>query len=97
MADRLVDDALGSSAEARANMVEARRANVSAQINLAIFAAGSDIVIHGFVFPVGEPHSFGDSFGAPRMIGTRVRARAPGHRHLRARWARPSWPASAAS
>ncbi len=57
-------------ADARARMVEARRANVSAQINLAILAAGSDIVIHGFVFPVGTPHSFGDSFGAPRMIGT---------------------------
>ena len=51
-------------------MVEARRANVSAQINLAVLSAGSDIVIHGFVFPVGVPHSFGDSFGAPRMIGT---------------------------
>jgi peptidoglycan LD-endopeptidase LytH len=25
-------------------------------------------VIHGFVFPVGDPHSFGDSFGAPRMM-----------------------------
>ena len=57
-------------AEARTHMVEARRANVSAQINLAILSAGSDIIIHGFVFPVGKPHSFGDSFGAPRMVGT---------------------------
>ncbi|MDP1820413.1 MAG: peptidoglycan DD-metalloendopeptidase family protein [Acidimicrobiales bacterium] len=68
-ADRLVA-ARKELALARASMVEARRANVSAQINLAIFAAGSDIVIHGFVFPVGRPHSFGDSFGAPRMFGT---------------------------
>jgi murein DD-endopeptidase MepM/ murein hydrolase activator NlpD len=28
-------------------------------------------VIHGFVFPVGEPHAFGDSFGAPRMMGSK--------------------------
>jgi murein DD-endopeptidase MepM/ murein hydrolase activator NlpD len=56
--------------KAREAMVEARRANVSAQINLAVLSEGSDIVIHGFVFPVGVPHSFGNSFGAPRMIGT---------------------------
>jgi murein DD-endopeptidase MepM/ murein hydrolase activator NlpD len=57
-------------AQAREAMVEARRANVSAQINLAVLSAGSDIIIHGFVFPVGVPHSFGNSFGAPRMVGT---------------------------
>ena len=51
-------------------LVEARRASVAAQFNLAVFAAGSEIVIHGFVFPVGDPHSFGDSFGAPRMMGS---------------------------
>jgi hypothetical protein len=56
--------------DGRARLVEARRASVSAQFNLAVFAAGSEIVIHGFVFPVGEPHSFGDSFGAPRMMGS---------------------------
>jgi len=55
---------------ARAQLVEARRASVAAQFNLAVFAAGSEIVIRGFVFPVGDPHSFGDSFGAPRMMGT---------------------------
>jgi hypothetical protein len=69
VADRLVI-VRNELATARANMVEARRANVSAQINLAILSAGSDIIIHGFVFPVGKPHSFGDSFGAPRMVGT---------------------------
>ena len=55
---------------ARVELVEARRANVSAQFNLAVFAAGSEIVIRGFVFPVGDPHSFTDSFGAPRMMGS---------------------------
>ena len=56
--------------DGRARLVEARRASVSAQFNLAVFAAGSEIVIKGFVFPVGDPHTFGDSFGAPRMMGS---------------------------
>ena len=68
-AERLVDARLELEG-ARAALVEARRASVSAQFNLAVFAAGSEIVIRGFVFPVGDPHSFGDSFGAPRMMGT---------------------------
>jgi len=55
---------------ARSQLVESRRATVAAQFNLAVFAAGSEIVIHGFVFPVADPHSFGDSFGAARMTGT---------------------------
>lgn len=68
-AERLVDTRLALES-ARAALVDARRANVAAQFNLAVFAAGSDIVIHGFVFPVGDPHTFGDSFGAPRMMGS---------------------------
>lgn len=35
-----------------------------------MFRAGSVIGIAGFVFPVGDPHSFVDTFGAPRMTGT---------------------------
>jgi murein DD-endopeptidase MepM/ murein hydrolase activator NlpD len=70
IAERLVDARLDLQ-EARGGLVEARRANVAAQFNLAVFAAGSEIVIHGFVFPVGDPHSFGDSFGAPRMMGSK--------------------------
>jgi murein DD-endopeptidase MepM/ murein hydrolase activator NlpD len=68
-AERLVD-ARVELEDARMALVEARRASVAAQFNLAVFAAGSEIVIHGFVFPVGDPHAFGDSFGAPRMMGT---------------------------
>jgi murein DD-endopeptidase MepM/ murein hydrolase activator NlpD len=68
-AERLVDARLELEA-ARSQLVEARRANVAALFNLAVFAAGSEIAIHGFVFPVGDPHSFWDSFGAPRMMGT---------------------------
>jgi len=69
VAERLVDARIELH-RARMRLVEARRANVAAQFNLAVFAAGSEIVIHGFVFPVGAPHTFGDSFGAPRMMGT---------------------------
>ncbi len=69
VAERLVDARLELQT-AREHLVEARRATVTAQFNLAVFAAGSEIVIHGFVFPVGDPHTFGDSFGAPRMLGT---------------------------
>jgi murein DD-endopeptidase MepM/ murein hydrolase activator NlpD len=69
VAERLVDARLELE-DGRMRLVEARRASVAAQFNLAVFAAGSEIVIHGFVFPVGDPHSFGDSFGAPRMMGS---------------------------
>ena len=68
-AERLVDARIELEA-ARSALVDARRANVAAKFNLAVFAAGSEIAIHGFVFPVGDPHTFGDSFGAPRMMGT---------------------------
>jgi murein DD-endopeptidase MepM/ murein hydrolase activator NlpD len=69
IAERLADARLALE-DGRVRLVEARRANVAAQFNLAVFAAGSEIVIHGFVFPVGDPHTFGDSFGAPRMMGS---------------------------
>jgi murein DD-endopeptidase MepM/ murein hydrolase activator NlpD len=69
MADRLVGTRNELSAT-RAHLVDARRANIAAQINLKFFTAGSPIVIQGFVFPVGTPNTFGDSFGAPRMVGT---------------------------
>lgn len=35
-----------------------------------MFRAGSLVGIAGFVFPVGDPHNFVDTFGAPRMTGT---------------------------
>jgi murein DD-endopeptidase MepM/ murein hydrolase activator NlpD len=37
---------------------------------VAVTSAGGSMVIHGFGFPVADPHSFIDSFGAPRMTGT---------------------------
>lgn len=68
-AERLVDGRLALET-ARAELVATRRAHVAAQFNVAVLEAGSEIVIHGFAFPVGDPHSFWDSFGAPRMMGT---------------------------
>ena len=40
------------------------------QIQLAAVRAGSNVVGGGFVFPVAGPHSYSDTFGAPRMFGT---------------------------
>lgn len=37
---------------------------------LGVVLAGGSLVIHGFVFPVAQPYSYSDSFGAPRMTGT---------------------------
>ena len=37
---------------------------------LAVVLNGGTLVIHGFVFPVAQPFTYGDSFGAPRMPGT---------------------------
>ncbi len=37
---------------------------------LAVFLNGGSFVIHGFAFPVAAGYSYGDSFGAPRMLGT---------------------------
>jgi murein DD-endopeptidase MepM/ murein hydrolase activator NlpD len=37
---------------------------------LAVFLAGGNLVIHGFAFPVADNYAYGDSFGAPRMMGT---------------------------
>jgi murein DD-endopeptidase MepM/ murein hydrolase activator NlpD len=55
---------------ARRGLQDALRINTERKFQLAVFSAGSQIVIRGFVFPVGEPYSFIDSWGFPRMVGT---------------------------
>ncbi|HET9442766.1 MAG TPA: peptidoglycan DD-metalloendopeptidase family protein [Acidimicrobiales bacterium] len=40
------------------------------EIQLAAVRAGGNAVGAGFVFPVGGPHKYTDTFGAPRMFGT---------------------------
>jgi peptidoglycan LD-endopeptidase LytH len=56
--------------DARHRLREELALNAERRFQLAVFSAGSEIVIRGFVFPVGEPYSFVDSWGFPRMIGT---------------------------
>lgn len=52
-------------------MLDAADATLLAtEVRYAAVRAGGDVVAKGFVFPVGGPHSYGDSFGAPRMTGT---------------------------
>ncbi|HEV3227054.1 MAG TPA: M23 family metallopeptidase [Acidimicrobiales bacterium] len=41
-----------------------------AKLDLAVSSAGGNIVIHGFVFPVADPHTFSEDFGDPRLPGT---------------------------
>ena len=55
---------------ARSALQDALRINTEHKFQLAVFSAGSEIVIRGFVFPVAEPYSFIDSWGYPRMMGT---------------------------
>lgn len=68
-----VDDVAATRRElrdARARLREELALNAERRFQLAVFSAGSEIVIRGFVFPVGEPYSFIDSWGYPRMTGT---------------------------
>lgn len=75
--DRGVLEALDAVAQTRRELRTARRGlqdslrvNTENKFQLAVFSAGSEIVIRGFVFPVGEPYDFIDSWGYPRMVGT---------------------------
>lgn len=70
---RAVDDVAATRRElrdARGRLREELARNAERRFQLAVFSAGSEIVIRGFVFPVGEPYSFVDSWGYPRMTGT---------------------------
>ncbi len=59
-----------SLADAQAELARLRHENQQAQLALRVFAAGGEIVISGFVFPVGTPNQFSPTFGAPRMTGS---------------------------
>jgi murein DD-endopeptidase MepM/ murein hydrolase activator NlpD len=43
---------------------------VAKQVQAAAAKAGGIAAAAGFVFPVAGPHSYSDTFGAPRMFGT---------------------------
>jgi murein DD-endopeptidase MepM/ murein hydrolase activator NlpD len=51
--------------------LQTAEADLSAnKAQLAGAEAGLNLVAGGFVFPVAGPHSYADTFGAPRMFGT---------------------------
>lgn len=54
---------------ARRTVTDAKSAVESGEYAARIFAAGSEVAITGFVFPVGDPHDFIDSWGFPRAGG----------------------------
>jgi murein DD-endopeptidase MepM/ murein hydrolase activator NlpD len=56
--------------QARATEQQARLLVTATSYEVAVTSAGGSVVIHGFGFPVADPHNFVDSFGAPRMMGT---------------------------
>lgn len=47
-----------------------RTAVARARVEQAVWQAGSQVEVPGFVFPVFGPNTFGDSYGASRMAGT---------------------------
>lgn len=76
--DRRLDVAIGRVRGARGHYRDARvdvgvlrRTAIGHRNALAMFEAGSQVGIAGFVFPVEGPYSFADTFGAPRMVGTK--------------------------
>lgn len=55
---------------ARQQLVAATTDAQAAMERVMILEAGSRVAVNGFVFPVGHPHTFVDTFLAPRMPGT---------------------------
>lgn len=71
---RLLDDLAAVQRDLRGveeALPEARRSLAAARVDEAMWQAGSQVAVDGFVFPVFGANSFGDSFGASRMAGTR--------------------------
>jgi murein DD-endopeptidase MepM/ murein hydrolase activator NlpD len=54
---------------ARQAVIDRKEAVESGEYAARIFAAGSEVAITGFVFPVDDPHDFIDSWGYPRAGG----------------------------
>lgn len=78
-------DAVGTELDSIVTTLDARRSSLlvattvldsadsallAKQIQLSAVQAGSAVVGGGFVFPVGGPNSYSDTYGAPRMFGT---------------------------
>ncbi|MEY2449247.1 MAG: peptidoglycan LD-endopeptidase LytH [Acidimicrobiaceae bacterium] len=58
-----LDQAKVDEAQAEVNLFDAK-------LDLAVSSVGGTLVIHGFVFPVADPHTFTEDFGDPRLPGT---------------------------
>src|SRR4051794_38555515 len=56
--------------QAKVDEDAAREDVESSKLELAVTSNGVQIVIHGFVFPVAKPYTFGEDFGDPRLPGT---------------------------
>ena len=56
--------------QARVDEAQAQVDLFDAQLDLAVSSVGGSLVIHGFVFPVADPHTFTEDFGDPRLPGT---------------------------
>jgi murein DD-endopeptidase MepM/ murein hydrolase activator NlpD len=70
----LFDERTDAAREVDRLRQEEKSARIGLQAALdavAVWEAGGQVVVPGFVFPVDGPSSFGDSWGAPRMPGTR--------------------------
>ncbi len=78
-------EAVGTELESVVTVLDARRSELTVastvldgadsvllakQIQMAAVRAGNAVVGGGFVFPIAGPHSYSDTFGAPRMFGT---------------------------
>lgn len=68
VADRQVHLALELDA-ARVVVQQTSMLLLTAAFAVQVFAAGSEIFVNGFVFPVADPHNFINSYGAPREVG----------------------------
>ena len=56
--------------QAKIDEAQAQLDLFDAKLDLAVSSVGGTLVIHGFVFPVADPHTFHEDFGDPRLPGT---------------------------
>lgn len=65
-----LDRASSELSLAQGNLMGADAQLVAKQVQAAAAKGGNVAAAAGFVFPIAGPHSYSDTFGAPRMFGT---------------------------
>ena len=65
-----LDEARGNLALSQTFLEGADSTFIARNVQFSAAKAGGDLVAAGFVFPIGGPHNYSDTFGAPRMFGT---------------------------